>query len=79
MAGGVPRSARTSPPSQRPQPLQQAERGIPIRQQIARLLKPPDRIHGQWTHFGVNLDFVPGDTLLQPGDEVVLIPPVSGG
>ncbi len=31
------------------------------------------------THFGVNLDFVPGDTLLQPGDEVVLIPPVSGG
>lgn len=31
------------------------------------------------THFGINLDFVPGDTPLQPGDEVVLIPPVSGG
>jgi len=31
------------------------------------------------THFGINLDFVPADTLLQAGDEVVLIPPVSGG
>lgn len=31
------------------------------------------------THFGVNLDFVPADTLLTTGDEVVLIPPVSGG
>jgi molybdopterin synthase sulfur carrier subunit len=31
------------------------------------------------THFGVNLDFVPTDTPLQTGDEVVLIPPVSGG
>ena len=31
------------------------------------------------TRFGVNLQFVPADTLLQNGDEVVLIPPVSGG
>jgi molybdopterin synthase sulfur carrier subunit len=31
------------------------------------------------TRFGVNLDFVEPDTLLQDGDEVVLIPPVSGG
>ncbi|MDX2271687.1 MAG: MoaD/ThiS family protein [Cyanobacteriota bacterium] len=31
------------------------------------------------TRFGVNLSFVEGDTLLQPEDEVVLIPPVSGG
>lgn len=31
------------------------------------------------TRFGVNLDFVPAETLLQPQDEVVLIPPVSGG
>ncbi|WP_299408319.1 MoaD/ThiS family protein [Acaryochloris sp. IP29b_bin.148] len=31
------------------------------------------------THFGVNLDFVPANTPLQSGDEVVLIPPVSGG
>lgn len=31
------------------------------------------------TRFGVNLDFVEPDTPLQNGDEVVLIPPVSGG
>ncbi len=36
----------------------------------------------QWrevTRFGINFRFVPPDTLLQNGDEVVLIPPVSGG
>ena len=36
----------------------------------------------QWrniTRFGVNLQFVKPDTILQDGDEVVLIPPVSGG
>ncbi|WP_073073249.1 molybdopterin converting factor subunit 1 [Phormidesmis priestleyi] len=36
----------------------------------------------QWrdlTRFGVNLQFVEPDTVLQPGDEVVFIPPVSGG
>ena len=31
------------------------------------------------TRFGVNLKFVGADTFLQEGDEVVLIPPVSGG
>lgn len=31
------------------------------------------------TRFGVNLQFVEADTLLQDGDEIVLIPPVSGG
>ncbi|HEY9819021.1 MAG TPA: MoaD/ThiS family protein [Candidatus Obscuribacterales bacterium] len=36
----------------------------------------------QWrdlTRFGVNLQFVDADTVLADGDEVVLIPPVSGG
>lgn len=36
----------------------------------------------QWrnlTRFGLNLQFVESDTILQEGDEVVLIPPVSGG
>jgi molybdopterin synthase sulfur carrier subunit len=36
----------------------------------------------QWrnlTRFGINLQFVAPDTLMQEGDEVVLIPPVSGG
>jgi sulfur-carrier protein len=31
------------------------------------------------TRFGVNLQFVEPDTPLHDGDEVVLIPPVSGG
>lgn len=31
------------------------------------------------TRFGVNYQFVPPETLLRDGDEVVLIPPVSGG
>jgi sulfur-carrier protein len=31
------------------------------------------------TRFGVNLQFVDAETVLQTGDEVVLIPPVSGG
>ena len=36
----------------------------------------------QWrnlTRFGVNLQFVGPETVLQDSDEVVLIPPVSGG
>ncbi|HEY9619666.1 MAG TPA: MoaD/ThiS family protein [Crinalium sp.] len=36
----------------------------------------------QWrdvTRFGINLQFVQPNTVLQDGDEVVLIPPVSGG
>lgn len=36
----------------------------------------------QWrdlTRFGINLQFVEANAILQPGDEVVLIPPVSGG
>jgi molybdopterin synthase sulfur carrier subunit len=31
------------------------------------------------TRFGVNLQLVGAETLLRDGDEVVLIPPVSGG
>ena len=36
----------------------------------------------QWrdlTRFGINLQFVEPDAVMQDGDEVVLIPPVSGG
>jgi len=31
------------------------------------------------TRFGINLQFASPATILQDGDEVVLIPPVSGG
>ncbi len=46
-----------------------------------RLLQEQPQLH-QWrdlTRFGVNLQFVEPDTALKNGDEVVLIPPVSGG
>jgi len=36
----------------------------------------------QWvgvTRFAVNQTFVSGDYVLQPGDEIVFVPPVSGG
>lgn len=36
----------------------------------------------QWRHvtrFGINLQFAEPNTLMHDGDEVVLIPPVSGG
>lgn len=36
----------------------------------------------QWrelTRFGINLEFVAGETLIKNGDEIVFIPPVSGG
>lgn len=41
--------------------------------------KPQLRQWREVTRFGVNLQFVKSDTLLQDGDEIVLIPPVSGG
>lgn len=31
------------------------------------------------TRFGINMEFVDAETILQDRDEVVLIPPVSGG
>lgn len=31
------------------------------------------------TRFGINLQFVESDAIVHHGDEVVLIPPVSGG
>lgn len=41
--------------------------------------KPELKIWRDLTRFGINYQFVTPDTLLQDGDEVVLIPPVSGG
>ena len=41
--------------------------------------KPQLKRWQEITRFGVNLQFVTADTILQDGDELVLIPPVSGG
>ncbi len=55
--------------------------GTPVAAVRDRLIAEHPELE-QWrevTRFGINLQFVEPETLLQPGDEVVLIPPVSGG
>ncbi len=60
-------------------------RDFPVDTPIAQVLETLIMEHPElekWrslTRFGINLQFVDADTLLQNGDEVVLIPPVSGG
>jgi sulfur-carrier protein len=55
--------------------------GTPVRSVLDCLLQDHPELERwrQVTRFGVNLQFVEGDKKLQNGDEVVLIPPVSGG
>lgn len=55
--------------------------GTPVAEVKERLLAEHPELE-QWrnlTRFGVNLQFVSPENILQDGDEVVLIPPVSGG
>jgi molybdopterin synthase sulfur carrier subunit len=66
---------------------QQSEirRSVPNNTPVLKVLEQVIQEHPeleQWrslTRFGVNYQFVPPETLLRDGDEVVLIPPVSGG
>jgi len=54
---------------------------ITVSQLIDRLLAEQPQLE-RWrdvTRYGVNLAFVEGDRPLNDGDEVVFIPPVSGG
>ena len=53
----------------------------PVLEVRERLIKEHPELE-KWrdiTRFGINLNFVESDTILNDGDEVVLIPPVSGG
>ncbi len=53
----------------------------PVKAVCDRLISEHPELE-QWrnlTRFGINLAFVEPDTTLNDGDEVVLIPPVSGG
>ncbi|MFB8787875.1 MAG: MoaD/ThiS family protein [Potamolinea sp.] len=53
----------------------------PVKVVLERLISEHPKLN-EWrniTRFGVNLEFVEPDTILHDGDEVVLIPPVSGG
>jgi len=55
--------------------------GTPVLAVRDRLLAEYPQL-SQWrdlTQFGINLQFVPPETPMQHGDEVVLLPPVSGG
>ncbi|ABA20926.1 ThiamineS [Trichormus variabilis ATCC 29413] len=55
--------------------------GTPVSAVCDRLIAERPEL-AQWrdiTRFGINLIFVEPDTVLKNGDEVVLIPPVSGG
>lgn len=55
--------------------------GTPVQTVCDRLISEHPQLN-KWreiTRFGVNLQFVAPDTILQHGDEVVLIPPVNGG
>jgi sulfur-carrier protein len=46
-----------------------------------RIRAPHPALHAlaSITRYGINLDFVEPEAIVQEGDEVVLIPPVSGG
>ncbi|MEB3213029.1 MAG: MoaD/ThiS family protein [Leptolyngbyaceae bacterium] len=55
--------------------------GTPVSAVRDRLIADKPELE-QWrdlTRLGINLQFVEPDTVLRDGDEVVLIPPVSGG
>ena len=59
----------------------QVPQGTAVGEICDRLIaeRPELRPWKELTRFGINLQFVPKETILQEGDEVVLIPPVSGG
>lgn len=65
--------------------LPELQRKFPPHTPVAAVLESLIAEHPQlqqWrelTRFGINLQFVAPDTRLHDGDEVVLIPPVSGG
>ena len=57
------------------------DQGTAIAAVLEQILKEKPELE-QWrtvTSFACNCQFVEGDQLLKDGDEVVLIPPVSGG
>lgn len=58
---------------------------LPAHSPVSRVYEKLSSIHPaleQWrsvTRYAINLSFAEENTLLQDGDEVALIPPVSGG
>ncbi|MFG6096526.1 MoaD/ThiS family protein [Leptolyngbyaceae cyanobacterium CCMR0082] len=64
-----------------PEMTMELPEGITVRELCDRICNQyPDLKKWQGlTRFAINLNFVEADTPLSNGDEVVLIPPVSGG
>jgi sulfur-carrier protein len=53
----------------------------PVKAVLDRMIGERPQL-AQWrdvTRFGINLEFVEPETIVCDGDEIVLIPPVSGG
>jgi sulfur-carrier protein len=53
----------------------------PVKAVLDRMIAEQPKL-AQWrevTRFGINLEFVDPETIVKDGDEIVLIPPVSGG
>ncbi len=64
-----------------PELVKEVPLGTTVAQIFDQLLEEKPELE-QWrslTRFGVNLQFVPPETVLNNGDELVAIPPVSGG
>jgi sulfur-carrier protein len=56
-------------------------KGITVSEVGDRVRAPHPELHplASITRYGINLNFVEPEAIVQEGDEVVLIPPVSGG
>jgi sulfur-carrier protein len=56
-------------------------KGITVSEVGDRVRAPHPALHplASITRYGINLNFVEPEAIVQEGDEVVLIPPVSGG
>jgi sulfur-carrier protein len=59
----------------------EVEQRITVREVGDRIRAPHPALHplASITRYGINLNFVEPEAIVQEGDEVVLIPPVSGG
>ncbi|MGB7415269.1 MAG: MoaD/ThiS family protein [Thermosynechococcaceae cyanobacterium] len=64
-----------------PEVILELPKGTTVREVCDRICSPYPELETlkPITRYGINLAFVDADTPVQNGDEVVLIPPVSGG
>lgn len=65
----------------KPEVVLEVASGLTVAEVGDRIRTPFPALHSlaAVTRYGINLGFVEPHTIVQDGDEVVLIPPVSGG